>query len=221
MSSEIFTSRKIDPHKASWDINDWHIYINNLEILCLKHDLRKKDFSRRVQLANAFRTDAGKPSSETIKRIAKIFGKTPEWLLTYREKFTQDVNEASKEYDLHGGWKPRSIEEMAGVPDGLGMGRAVEMLAKIYQSKNKPVISAIFANLRVFCERVDQEEQIKGLQHEVDELRQLFKNHAKVHGYYGEDRRSGDDRRKTAGPAPEGIERRSGIERRQHENGEA
>lgn len=221
MSSKIFASRKIDPHKPTWSDSDWHIYINNLEILCRQNELKKKDFSRRVGLANAFRTDAGRPSVETLKKIAQIFGKTPEWLLTYRDKFTSDVNEPEGAYDLHGGYKPRSIEELAGVPEGLGMGRAVEMLAKIYQSKNRSVISAIFANLRVFCERVAQDDEIAALKRDMAELRELVKNHAKAHGYYGEDRRSGIERRQIDGIGPGNMERRSGADRRkpQEDNG--
>jgi transcriptional regulator with XRE-family HTH domain len=213
----MFTSHKISPHKTAWENDDWLIYINNLEILCASHGLRKKDFSRRVGLANAFRTDAGRPSMETIKKISEIFDKSPEWLLTYHDKLTPDVKELKKNYDQHGGWKPRSIEELVGVPEGMGMGRALEMLTRIYLSKNQALIGAIFANLRVFCDRVDQENEIVALKREKAELRELIKSHAKTHSYYGEERRSGFDRRQADAGAPNGVERRSGIERRKQE----
>lgn len=124
------------------------------------------------------------------------------------------VKQQNIQYDQHGGWKPRSIEEIAGVPEGLGMGRAVEMLARIYQSKNRDVISAICANLRVFCERIDQDDELSALKREMEDLRALVKNHARAHAYYGEDRRSGTVRRQIVGDSPTGIERRSGGDRR-------
>jgi hypothetical protein len=93
------------------------------------------------------------------------------------------------------------------------------MLARIYASRNENVIRAIFANLRVFCERVDQDDEIANLKREMAELRDLVKNHAKAHAYYGEDRRRGVDRRQTDGIGPGGIERRSGMDRRKTEGG--
>ena len=127
------------------------------------------------------------------------------------------IEENEKNYDPHGGWKPRSIEEMAGVPKGLGMGRAVEMLASIYNSKNQDVIRAIFANLQVFSSAIEQAGQIDQLKRDMDELRGLVKKHVKLHAYYGENRRSGADRRHVAGASPTGIERRCGEDRRKIE----
>jgi transcriptional regulator with XRE-family HTH domain len=219
MSSKIFTSSKIDPLKPIWSAADWHIYINNLELLCSDNSLKKKDFSKRIGVVNAFRTSAGRPSAETIKKISEIFDVTTDWLMTYHDKLNYNIKQEGTNYDPHGGWKPRSIEQLVGLPDGHGMGRAVEMLARIYASRNENVIRAIFANLRVFCERVDQDDEIANLKREMAELRDLVKNHAKAHAYYGEDRRSGVDRRQTDGIGPGGIERRSGLDRRKTEEG--
>jgi hypothetical protein len=94
------------------------------------------------------------------------------------------------------------------------MGRAVEMLANIYQSKNQEVIRAINESLQVFSAAVEQALRIEALQRDVDDLRALVKNHAQRHAYYGQERRSGEDRRQDSGHRPTGTERRSGDDRR-------
>jgi len=222
MSSKNFTSPKINPHKTSWDTDDWIIYTNNLELLCSLHGLKKKDFSRQVGLANAFRTDAGRPSMETIKKISEIFNKSPEWLLTYHDKLTSDVNEPEKSYDPHGGWTPRSLEDLTGLAPGYK--EAFLLLLEIFESKNNLYKRAIYANLQAFSGAIKNEARMRSLEErdaergrELAELRALIKNHAKAHAYYGEDRRSGIERRQIEGVGPAGIERRSGEDRRKTE----
>lgn len=64
-----------------------------------------------------------------------------------------EIQEQKSEYDRNGGWKPRTIEELTGIPKGKGMGKAVEMLADIYSSKNKDAIDSIFSVLQVFSKK--------------------------------------------------------------------
>jgi hypothetical protein len=125
------------------------------------------------------------------------------------------VSDPELVYDKNAGWRPRSIEELTGVPKGLGMGHAVELLARIYQSKNHEVIRAIFANLQVCSKTVDQDDEIAALKRDVDELKVFAREHAKRNAYYGEDRRSGVERRRIIGAGPNGSERRSGADRRE------
>lgn len=88
---------------------------------------------------------------------------------------------------------------------------AQQMLVRIFTSKKEHIISAIHSNLKVFCERIDQEN-------EMAEMRQVFLEFKKRHAYHGADRRSGDDRRQVDGVSPTGEERRIGKERRGAEN---
>ena len=53
-------------------------------------------------------------------------------------------------YLKHGGWTGRTIEELTGVPKGMGMGRAVEMIADIYQSNDVELIDITFRTLEIF-----------------------------------------------------------------------
>lgn len=70
----------------------------------------------------------------------------------------RSLRNKSDDYDLHGGWSPRDINEFAGVEKGQGFGYAVEKLSRIFSSKNKAFIRAINANLDVFTEAIDSKE---------------------------------------------------------------
>lgn len=85
---------------------------------------------------------------------------------------------------------------------------AKQMLQRIFASKKDHIIGAIHSNLKVFCERIDHEN-------EMAEMRQVFSEFKKRHAYNGEDRRDGIERRVVEGVSPTGIERRSGKDRRQ------
>lgn len=184
------------------------------QLRALRGNIPVEQFARElgINLTTYYRYERGDtPVSDGHLKLAKIVSDKSQL-----DKRT--VSDPESGYDPHGGWQPRSIEEMAGVPKGLGMGRAVEMLASIYQSKNQDVIRAIFANLQVFSSAIEQAGQIDQLKRDMDELRGLVKKHAKMHAYYGQDRRSGADRRQVAGVSPTGSERRSGEDRRRWSN---
>jgi hypothetical protein len=57
--------------------------------------------------------------------------------------------------------------------DTTGFGEAVEMLAKIYSSEDKLLISTINANIRAFCEAIDRKNRE---QHTAKELKSLKKS---------------------------------------------
>lgn len=182
--------------------------------------INQKSFGEQIGFDPSYvsQIESGKtiPSDRYLSLVSSKFSISEEWIKTGEGhvRRSHKIGEPNESFDHHGGWKPRSIEEIAGVPEGLGMGRAVEMLARIYHSKNRDVISAIFANLRVFCERIDQDDELSALKREMEDLRALVKNHAKAHAYYGEDRRSGIDRRQVTADSHTGVERRSGVDRR-------
>ena len=183
------------------------------KLRALRGSIPIKDFAQElnINLTTYYRYERGDtPVSDGHLKLAKIISDK-------KQLDKRAVSDPESDYNLHGGWEPRSIEEMAGVPKGLGMGRAVEMLASIYNSKNQEVIRAINANLQVFSQAVEQAGRIDQLKRDVDELRGLVKKHAQLHAYYGQDRRSGQERRQTPGQSPTGIERRRGEDRRKVE----
>ena len=130
------------------------------------------------------------------------------------------ISQDEKEYDPHGGWQPRDIHESVGVDKGLGIIRAIERLSKIYASKMPSLINAINVNLEAFCEAVDRREgeieavaQVKKLNLRVDTLEKQLNN------LVNSNRRKGERRSEDLGP-PDGLDRRTGSERRKHAIGE-
>jgi len=109
-----------------------------------------------------------------IHKVAELSGYSMDWLrfghgpkvrMPYSAEATPSkgglANPASA-YKLQVSWPPRSIDASQPDNDTAGFGAAVEMLAKIYRSENKLLISTINANIRAFCEAIDhrQREQI-------------------------------------------------------------
>lgn len=147
--------KKIDPFKLSWDEDDWNIYINNLELLCVKNNILKREFSKRAGVVNAFRTDPQRPSPDTIDKISKEFGVETDWLFSYHDIFTPEVNQPDPAYDKHGGYKP-DPEKSLGVERGTQQWKAFELLSKIYASKDQQLIEATFRNLKTFSDLVER-----------------------------------------------------------------
>lgn len=147
--------KKINPFKAVWDQDDWFIYINNLELLCEDAGILKREFNKRVDMVNAFRKDAHKPSQETFDKIAAAFGKDVDWLFTYHDKLTPEVKQPEKDYDPHGGYKP-DPEKALGVMRGTPQWLAFDYLSKIYDSKDQELIEAAYRNLKTFADLVER-----------------------------------------------------------------
>ena len=209
--------KKIDPFKTSWSKEDWDIYINNLDMLCVKHNILKKEFSKRVGVVNAFRTDPQRPSPDTIGKISKEFDLESDWLFSYHEILPPEVKQPEPTYDKHGGYKP-DPEKTLGVERGTQQWKAFELLSKIYASQDQQLIGAIFSNLKSFSEAAEQKRENVELKRKVDEL-DLKLN--EVMGQLNQkgiirlrDRRSGADRRRVAGENLSGEERRVGGDRR-------
>ncbi len=142
--------KKIDPHKPTWDNNDWIIYLNNLDLLCENNNLLKKELSKKAGVVNAFRTDAGRPSQETMKNIATAFNVDVDWLLTHHDRLTANVNEPAPSYAPHGGCAP-DAQASLGIAKGSEQWRAFAMLSQIYASEDQALIRAIYSNLCAFA----------------------------------------------------------------------
>ena len=132
------------------------------------------------------------PSDKLIRAAARHYSVPESWLRTGDGNLTDYglqpdgrmkmvVQMDGDGYDPHGGWKPRSIEEMTGVPKGLGLGKAVDMLATIYAAKDEMLIRAINANLEAFCSavgekerRIEREQDLERLEARVKELENII-----------------------------------------------
>jgi hypothetical protein len=209
--------KKIDPFKSAWSRDDWDIYINNLELLCVRNNILKRDFNKRVGVVNAFRTDPQRPSADTIEKIGKEFDVETDWLFSHHDILTPEVKQPEPAYDPHGGYKP-DPEKALGVERGTQQWKAFELLSKIYASADQQLIDAIFSNLKSFASAAEQKRENVELKRKVDGLE------AKLNEVMGQlnqkgiirlrERRSGADRRRAACECPTAIERRAGGDRR-------
>jgi len=114
-----------------------------------------------------------------IYKVAEISGCSMDWLQfgqgpKVRVEYTTAARDelgrvesghkdqlASQEsaYKLQVSWKPGPVNELQHDEDISGFGAAVEMLAKIYSSEDKLLISTINANIRTFCEAIDHKHR--------------------------------------------------------------
>ena len=103
------------------------------------------------------------------------FGKGPKIRVEYTTEGTQSAGQvASPEssYGLHGGPGSRSADDLPqDDAEGFGFGAAVEMLAKIYSSRDKLLISTINANIRAFCETVESRQREQRSTIELEDLK--------------------------------------------------
>jgi hypothetical protein len=74
-------------------------------------------------------------------------------------------------YKLQVSWQPPSINELQPEGDVSSFGAAVEMLAKIYASEDKLLISTINANIRAFCEAIDRKQREQSSNSELANLK--------------------------------------------------
>jgi hypothetical protein len=74
-------------------------------------------------------------------------------------------------YDLQGGGRTDSANELQRDGDSSGFGAAVEMLSKIYGSGDNLLIRTINANIRAFCEAIDRKDRDKRSTRELQDLK--------------------------------------------------
>jgi hypothetical protein len=210
--------------KKSWGDVDWDLYLNNLDALRKRKGLSKGQFNEFLGVWNAYRKRGlAKAGRETVLTVCQKLDVTEEWLGTEHGSDSEEVHQPKEDYAPHGGWKPRSIEEMTGVPKGLGMGKAVDLLATIYAAKDEMLIRAINANLAAFCSavgekerRIEREQDLQRLEARVAELENIIAKNGPVQVYAGPERRGGGERRANTDPAfPESQNKRNGTDRRE------
>jgi hypothetical protein len=102
------------------------------------------------------------------------FGKGPKIRVEYATEGTQSAGQvASPEspYGFQGVPESRSAGDLQQDAEGSGFGAAVEMLAKIYSSRDKLLISTINANIRAFCETVESRQREQLSSKELEDLK--------------------------------------------------
>ena len=103
------------------------------------------------------------------------FGHSPKIRVEYTTEGVQPGGQLASQqspYDRQVPSVPKTVNELQLDEDSFGFGAAVEMLAKIYSSQDKLLISTINANIRAFCEAIDHKQRE---QHSTKELENLKK----------------------------------------------
>jgi hypothetical protein len=121
-----------------------------------------------------------------IDKVAELTGCSMDWLRfgrgpKIRAAYTTEgshhdgrVATTQSPYDLQVSPESGPLNESASEAseeDGSGFGAAVEMLAKIYSSGDKLLISTIGANIRAFCEAIDGKQREQRSTKELENLK--------------------------------------------------
>jgi hypothetical protein len=118
-----------------------------------------------------------------IHKVAELSGYSMDWLRfghgpkIRREYSTEGSSSKGRlanpesAYKLQVSWQPPSIDELQSDADISSFGAAVEMLAKIYSSEDKLLISTINANIRAFCEAIDRKQREQSSSTELANLK--------------------------------------------------
>ncbi len=102
------------------------------------------------------------------------FGQGPKIRVEYSTEDTQSAGQVASPkspYGSQGVPESRSAGNLQPDGEGPGFGAAVEMLAKIYSSRDKLLISSINANIRAFCETVESRQHERRSTKELEELK--------------------------------------------------
>jgi hypothetical protein len=153
------------------------------EVLDVKSDghLAKYLGITRQNIGAARRRDDVPPG--WIYKVAELSGCSMDWLrfgngpkvrMEYTPAGSKPKGELSTEaspYKLQVSWQPQPADELRSDEDIPGFGAAVEMLARIYSSKDQLMISTINANIRAFCEAIDLRQRDEHSQKELINLK--------------------------------------------------
>jgi hypothetical protein len=119
-----------------------------------------------------------------IYKVAELSGCSMDWLrfghgpkvrAEYTAAGSQPKGELSSQaspYKLQVSWQPRRADELQSDEDIPGFGAAVEMLARIYSSKDQLMINTINANIRAFCEAIERKQHNQSTTKELINLKE-------------------------------------------------
>ncbi|MCK5219067.1 helix-turn-helix domain-containing protein [bacterium] len=118
----------------------------------LKFDIHKSTLSRYEKGEN-------QPDASFLRQLCSEFGVTPAWLL-----LGEGPMHESDRAPFYRGYPGKSKDEPSGYEDKaesgqMGLGQAVELLAKIFGSNNHILMRAIIANLQAFGEAIDNKNK--------------------------------------------------------------
>jgi len=118
-----------------------------------------------------------------IHKVAELTGYSMDWLSFGKgskigvEYTTGGVQSAGKvaspdsPYGLQGAPESRSAGDSLQDVDGLSFGTAVEMLARIYSSEDRGLISAINTNIKAICEAIESRQREQRSTQELEDLK--------------------------------------------------
>jgi hypothetical protein len=116
-----------------------------------------------------------------IYKVAALSGCSMDWLRFGQGAKTRGEYETETSYQagriaspqtpFRGGPGPGDVGQGPQDADTTGFGEAVEMLAKIYRSEDKLLISTINANIRAFCEAIDRKKRERQSVRELESLK--------------------------------------------------
>jgi transcriptional regulator with XRE-family HTH domain len=182
--------------------------------------LSQEAFGKPIDISQAHISDieAGKktPSPKLIRSICKFYGVSEKWIVNGEGKLEENIRQSNETCEPHAGWEPSiTIEEMVGIPKGLGMAGAVDLLGRIYASRNELLIRSTFCSLQTTCLSLEERAARISLETRIAALELAIKTKNNSTHYYGPERRSGIKRRAFEDPAyPADQNRRSGLDRR-------
>ncbi|UCH21542.1 MAG: helix-turn-helix domain-containing protein [Deltaproteobacteria bacterium] len=123
-----------------------------------------------------------------INKVAELTGCSMDWLRfghgpKMRMQYTiaglqhgGRIASRQSPYDPQDGRQPGPFDELQHDADSFSFGAAVEMLAKIYGSDDKLLISTINANIRAFCEAIDRTQKHQRSTKELENLKKRLTN---------------------------------------------
>jgi transcriptional regulator with XRE-family HTH domain len=148
-----------------------------------KAGLNRSEFARAlgVSAAHISAIERGASASDQfLKAVAVRYKVSEDWLINGTKGGV--VEQQQDDYaPPHGGWNPSlTTEEFVGIPRGLGMGRAMDLLGVIYASRDEMLIRAINSNLDAFALAVQRKQRESDL---IDRLTIIESRLAKLNDF--------------------------------------
>lgn len=175
-----------------------------------KLKMTQADFAEKIgfkgaSIVNQMESGYRSITDRTIREICNQFNVSKNWMWQGTgDVFTLSVSDPEKAYDPHGGYKGHDFSELTGL-EGDAYRRAFRILLEIFESTAAAKYQrAIMTHLEVFSEAIKTEARLEQLEKQVAELTSIGQKQS----------RSSNDRRRTPGISPDGIEKRSGEDRR-------
>jgi len=164
-------------------MTEYPISANVQFLMALKHVIKEKYYKKEGRLAEKAGISGGflsmvlsgkkKASLENQEKLAGACGYSYINFLALGRKLhmgdkENKISSPKKDFDLHGGWKPRLVGEDCGYA-----GKVLEILKSktIYSTALKANIDAFYHSLMVEQKQKNLEEEIESLRREITEIK--------------------------------------------------